>query len=65
VTAIKDTPPQPKSQAFIFPSEPFVSTFLREVCASKKINRLDFAERFAYIGVAIPGFVPNFFRSIM
>jgi hypothetical protein len=28
----------------------------------RKIKRLDFAERFAYIGVAIPGFVPNFFR---
>jgi hypothetical protein len=57
----KDTPPQPKSQVFVFPIEPFVSTSLPEVYVLRKINRLDFAERFIYIGVANPGFVPNFF----
>ncbi len=40
MTAIKDTPPKSKSQVFIFPVERFVSTFLQEVCALRKIRGL-------------------------
>jgi len=65
MTAIKDTPPKPKSQVFIFPVEHFISTLLPEVFALKKIKWLDFAERFVYIGAANPDFVPNFFRLIL